>query len=92
MNDPHRTRLWETPHFVYTIRDSDGLPMYVGMTCNLDRRLREHSHRQVWWGNVASVESTRVRGSHAARLAEGALIRQLRPRRNTAGVLVGASP
>jgi predicted GIY-YIG superfamily endonuclease len=43
-------------HALYRHFAADGTLLYVGITMNAPRRLKEHSRHSGWWDNVARVE------------------------------------
>ena len=67
---------------LYTIRDAEGHPIYVGVTCNVARRLAEHRSRAEWWGQIASIDEEWFATRGEALDAEAARIDELRPSGN----------
>ena len=45
------------PHFVYTLWDETGAPLYVGCTNNIRERMRHHKKTMPWFGEVCYVSS-----------------------------------
>jgi predicted GIY-YIG superfamily endonuclease len=43
-------------HSVYRFYDSDGVLLYVGLSCDLTERLRKHGSEKDWWVEIARVE------------------------------------
>jgi hypothetical protein len=71
---------------VYRVYGRKALPIYVGMTCDLDRRLYEHDRRSAWWVEAKLIAVTGgYRDRYAAEAAEGFAIRMLAPPRNISG-------
>lgn len=63
-----------TGHCVYKLYASDGEPLYIGVTSDLHRRMREHRRQALWWGWVARSVIVRYPSRQAAELAEAAAI------------------
>lgn len=63
------------------------LCLYVGVTDNLKRRLREHELRNPsWWSSPVDVRTTELASRQAAESLEWARIRALRPANNRRGI------
>lgn len=78
MND-----LTNAPHWVYEIWSKQGGGcIYVGMTCDIARRLREHSRERLWREPTFEIRVTPVHGREAARSLEGRRIGELLPTQN----------
>ena len=73
--------LADQPHYVYEAWMGD-VALYVGMTCDLGRRLREHSQQQAWWKGSDRFVATVYPSRRAASDAERLRIRDLRPANN----------
>lgn len=69
------------PTSVYQLLDCTGEIIYIGMTADLPRRLREHS-RKSWAEDIAAVRSVEYPDRHAAGRAEDAAIIAHLPRGN----------
>ena len=78
-------------YFVYTLRDADGAPVYVGRSCNPRSRIREHyrnrdclveGFRTAWILDVRSVDLTGPYTWDEAVAAERDAIERLQPRGN----------
>lgn len=67
---------------VYVARTSDGSVLYVGVTKNLLKRLRQHARSSWWWGDATEIETVRESTIWAAVRREQHLIRLLRPLHN----------
>lgn len=81
----HRRASYRRPHVIYLHRDAHGTVLYVGMTCNLERRNREHAYAP-YWAEVARVDVDSIHPNRdTAVVRERELIFELRPRRNWAG-------
>lgn len=74
--------LVDAPHWVYVIRTAAGRCVYVGMTCDLKRRLREHARQRGWKEPVFTVESIAVAGRAAAEREEFEQMKRLLPTQN----------
>lgn len=68
---------------VYTLRDKDAGPLYVGKTADIDMRLDQHRQDKAWYGAVAFVDTEIVDSPTKAKERERELIAALRPRHNT---------
>lgn len=64
------TRQIDTPHFVYELRNSDGVLLYVGITLNLGKRMSDHARAKQWWEHVADVRATLYPSREAAQQVE----------------------
>ena len=71
-------------HEVYILRTEDGTVIYVGVTAQLEARLREH-RRKSWWGEVATIDTELIVGKGPASLRELELIHLHEPRYNDQG-------
>ena len=70
-------------HFVYTIHDPSGRPVYVGCTNDPVRRLEEH-RRSAWGADAHKMTYERHATKREALSAESALIREIAPKYNLA--------
>lgn len=70
---------------VYRFFDAEDQLLYIGITCQLARRISSHELEKTWWGEVAriSVEHHPTRGGALA--VESAAIQLERPRFNIIG-------
>lgn len=68
-------------HWVYEI-SREGQCLYVGMTNDLARRLREHARLRLWREGVVDITSTKVAGRRNAERLEHERIAALRPTQN----------
>lgn len=59
--------------------------LYVGSTCDLPRRIKEHERRRTWWPEVTRVTVKYHADRESAWAEEYAAIRKLRPVHNVAG-------
>lgn len=72
-------------HTVYTLRDSKGAYLYIGVTCyQVEKRLAAHRSKP-WWPEVAMVDEEHVFGRGLASLRELELIHLHEPRYNDQG-------
>lgn len=68
-------RLWSEQHLL----------LYVGVTDNLDRRLKEHAADKEWWADVAQVTTEVLPSTRRALEAEARAIFWEQPRHNILG-------
>ena len=61
------------PHSLYILTTDDSIPIYVGVTCDLEQRLRRHAREKAWWPLVGRIRvevyPDRHHGFRAERLA-----------------------
>ena len=69
--------------YLYQCHSHSDQIIYVGITSNLNMRMRQHSEK-AWFREVAWVESKEFDSREAAATEEAALIRELQPRYNKA--------
>lgn len=74
----------ESPCSVYRLFDNGGRLLYVGISDDAVRRLREHT-KKPWWGSVASVTWQVLDSRDEALKAELTAIRSERPVHNIVG-------
>jgi predicted GIY-YIG superfamily endonuclease len=67
---------------VYRLFAADGELLYVGMTKDVGRRFRDHSHEKDWWHLVARHEIVQYETRGEAACAEDLAINTERPTRN----------
>lgn len=72
------------PTSVYRLFDAAGRLLYVGMSQDVARRLRQHSTLQAWWPAVARVTTVEYPSRYAARRAERDAIAAENPVHNIA--------
>lgn len=72
------------PHVVYEIWAGD-LCLYVGMTCDLKRRLSVHRSRNTWHRVTTEVRTTTCPDRASATRVEAERIGVLRPANNVIG-------
>lgn len=72
------------PCWVYVLRAPRRVVLYVGVTSNPRRRMREHRASKPWWHKVAQVGWMEFPTRAAALAAESYLIGWLRPPYNVA--------
>lgn len=70
------------PTAVYTLYDRNGRVLYVGLTNNVDRRMRQHAHSKAWWGQVSRREVNWYGTRQIAASQEAFRIQLLQPRHN----------
>jgi predicted GIY-YIG superfamily endonuclease len=68
---------------VYTLRDKNLKPLYVGKTADIDMRLEQHRQDKAWYGAVAMVQTEVVDSPARAKERERELIATLQPAHNT---------
>lgn len=77
------TPIADRDHHVYEIYSvASGACIYVGMTCNLARRLGEHRSRRQWRAPQFRVVARAVHGRAAAEALEAERIAALAPLQN----------
>lgn len=89
-SDPSSWRRLSRPGwwFVYTMHESQrriSVPLYVGMTGDLYRRLSIHRRDRVWWPLVGDIVLERFASKQDAAEAEELRIHKLRPLFNITG-------
>lgn len=77
----------EVPHVLYRLFNAAGALLYVGITSNLDERLKDHrsDKRKTWWPQVAQVTVEHHPTELDARRAESKAIRSEEPAWNKEG-------
>lgn len=73
---------WPRPCHLYHVYDAAGALIYVGMTDDVDRRMRDHELTKTWWVEVASTWVLTYPSRAACAAAEALAIHLLRPRYN----------
>jgi predicted GIY-YIG superfamily endonuclease len=68
---------------VYTLRDKDTRPLYVGKTADIDMRLDQHRQEKAWYGAVEYVDTEIVDSPTRAKERERELIAALKPCHNS---------
>ena len=76
---PYERRL--DPATVYTLRDADGEPLYIGVSNNAVGRIAAHQ-RQAWWLEVKTIELLHFEERRDALDHERDLISRLAPKHN----------
>ena len=72
------------PVDVYRVFDAEGALLYVGMTCNVLKRMQAHARTKDWWPQAETVEAAWYPDSASAFAAEQEAIRMERPLHNKA--------
>lgn len=82
----HRARQMNrmTPTFVYRLFDDEGVLLYVGVSQDVQRRLRQHAAVQPWWPQVHHYSTIKYQTRREAQRAEGSAIRDEKPQHNVA--------
>lgn len=75
-------RAWPRPCHLYHLYDAAGALIYVGMTDDVDRRMRDHETTKTWWVRVTSTWVVTYPSRAACAAAEALAIHLLRPRYN----------
>lgn len=70
------------PHVVYRLYDRTGVLLYVGLTCNVVNRFREHGQTHPWFSEVVVSEYEHFPDGLAAEAYAIALIAELEPLHN----------
>jgi hypothetical protein len=78
---PGLVHIAHLPHFVYEAWDGDR-PLYVGMTNNLERRMREHQRNSAWAKHPHEIRSTEYPNREQAEYGERRRIAELLPPNN----------
>lgn len=76
---PIRTRHGNKPTVLYRAFDRHGQLLYVGITIDAQKRLKQHGWRSAWWPLCARVEQQIFADRRSALDAERDLIETLRP-------------
>lgn len=75
------------PHFVYVVRDKNGVPLYVGISISFAERFVQHSRESRWWFMARRFDLERCRTRRDALERETDLINDLQPLFNVAKVI-----
>lgn len=67
------------PHVVYRIYGANGALLYVGVSNDHERRLKEHARTKAWWPQASSVQVEHYPNRSEAMYREAAVIRFERP-------------
>ena len=70
--------------YVYTFKNRSGVPIYVGVTDDFKKRMRQHSEK-AWFSEVASHDIHEFHDRAIAEAVEAKLIGDLKPRYNMRG-------
>lgn len=65
--------------YLYWLWDREGQLLYVGITDDVDRRMRDHSKDKFWWGDVKRTTKVAFQTRYEALWAEWAVIATSRP-------------
>lgn len=76
------SRAGNGPTAVYQLFDHRGNLLYVGITNNVQRRMRQHSKSKEWWGQVNRREVHWCDSRQSAAYREAAVIKTRRPIHN----------
>lgn len=79
------------PTYLYRAFCTHGGLLYVGITTDYQRRLRQHAFGSEWWGDTSRVTVARYRTRWAAARAERYVIEHQNPRHNIAGLPLAPS-
>ncbi|WP_205327017.1 GIY-YIG nuclease family protein [Glycomyces sp. YM15] len=74
-------------HTVYRCFDAAGDLLYVGMTKDLQQRMKAHQARSRWWDEFDHCAEAQFIGRRAAAIAEALAIRDEAPKFNRRGVI-----
>lgn len=69
-------RISKLKHDVYKAYDTDGQLLYVGVSVNVFKRLREHKQYAAWMPHSARVDVVQYLNRNAARAEEARCIRE----------------
>lgn len=70
--------------YLYWLWDRDGQLIYVGITDDVERRMRDHAKDKFWWRDVARTTKVAFQTRYEAEWAEWAVIATSRPVYNRA--------
>ncbi|MEV5211301.1 GIY-YIG nuclease family protein [Micromonospora sp. NPDC053740] len=70
--------------YLYWLWDREGQLIYVGITDDVERRMRDHAKDKFWWGDVKRTTKMAFQTRHEAEWAEWAVIATSRPVYNRA--------
>lgn len=65
--------------YLYWLWDREGQLLYVGITDDVDRRMRDHAKDKFWWGDVKRTTKIAFQTRYEALWAEWAVIATSRP-------------
>lgn len=75
--------LLDRPGWVYVCYAADDEILYIGATCDLERRLADHRYRKPWWREVVRVQEYPMETLREARERERRAIGSISPPHNT---------
>lgn len=61
-------------HVLYRVYDADGALLYIGITGNVENRLRQHSQTSLWWDEFDSWTAEKFTSREELERAERAAI------------------
>lgn len=70
--------------YLYWLWDREGQLIYVGITDDVERRMRDHAKDKFWWGDVKRTTKMAFQSRYEAEWAEWAVIATSRPVYNRA--------
>ena len=70
-------------HAVYIARDAEGVPLYVGYSAGVFKRLGDHQTGSPWWPQAVSVDLEWFKARADALRRERELIQYHQPEHNT---------
>lgn len=82
MSIPGTVRTWVVPAYVYRLYDSTNTLLYVGVSEDLSRRMRQHRRTKTWWNEVASVTAMEFSDEWMALIGERVAIADEAPKYN----------
>jgi predicted GIY-YIG superfamily endonuclease len=74
----------ETYHYIYAFLKDDGKILYIGQTCDFDKRMSAHKEKH-WWKSVSKICLERHHCKKLAYEREQILIKRLSPKYNKQG-------
>lgn len=79
-----KSSVWHQPTIVYVAHAVDDSVLYVGITNDIKRRLKEHRASSSWWGLHDKIKTTTYPSRTEAKTVESDLIARLSPSHNVA--------
>jgi predicted GIY-YIG superfamily endonuclease len=78
-----RTVATDSQNSVYRLYDSSDRLLYVGLSCDVARRLQQHKKTKSWWSDVALIKIKVFDDSEVMKIAEQEAIRLESPLHNS---------
>lgn len=81
-----------SPHKLYRLYDAADALLYVGISRQIEKRLKTHARHSPWGGDVDRIEIEDYPDRPSAELAEALAIRRENPRHNRLVILPARAP